>query len=174
MKILAVLTILFQLILSFMVLIGIYLVYAVSDMIEIDLVATIGFLLFQPILGVVFTLLTILLCLILGLPIRMIRVVNQFWKTKPIIPIIGTVTGFIFLFLSFLNRNIEIKEVIVENKKVIREVPNLAMSMTGWLLIAFCLLHFYPQSLLKYLHQLISKNKEAYNLLLNSNQDHHF
>ncbi len=103
MKILAVLTILFQLILSFMVLIGIYLVYAVSDMIEIDLVATIGFLLFQPILGVVFTLLTILLCLILGLPIRMIRVVNQFWKTKPIIPITGTVTGFIFLFLSFLN-----------------------------------------------------------------------
>lgn len=152
--------ILFQLLFTFLVLFAIYMIYALLDVIEIDLIAGIGFMIFQPILGVVSTGLTILICLILGLPIRFIKVINQSWKSKPFLPIIGTIAGFVLLFLSFINT--EMKEVVIDNETMLKKVPNIIMALTGWFLIAFCLLHFYPQSLFKLLkRRLLSKPNKA-------------
>jgi len=135
-------------------------IYALLDVIEIDLIAGIGFMIFQPILGVISTGLTILICLILGLPVRFIKVINQSWKSKPFLPIIGTIVGFVLLFLSFINT--EMKEVVIDNETMLKKVPNIIMALTGWFLIAFCLLHFYPQSLFKLLKKrLLSKPNKA-------------
>lgn len=158
MKLCSAITILFQLVLTSIVLLGIYMIYALFDVIEFDLISGIGFIIFQPILGLIFTGLTILICLILGLPIRLIKVINQSWKSKQFIPVIGAVVGVLLLLLSFINT--EIKEVIIENETMLKKVPNITIALTGWFLIAFCLLHFYPQSLLKFIfHFFISKTK---------------
>lgn len=158
MKLCSAITILFQLVLTSIVLLGIYMIYALFDVIEFDLISGIGFIIFQPILGLIFTGLTILICLILGLPIRLIKVINQSWKSKQFIPVIGAVVGVLLLLLSFINT--EIKEVIIENETMLKKVPNITIALAGWFLIAFCLLHFYPQSLLKFIfHFFISKTK---------------
>lgn len=152
-------TILFQLVLTSIVLLSIYIIYALFDVIEFDLISGIGFIIFQPILGVISTGLTILICLILGLPIRLIKGINQSWKSKQFIPILGAVVGVLLLFLSIINT--EVKEVIIENEKMLKKVPNITMALTGWFLIAFCLLHLYPQSLFKFLLRFFdSQNKK--------------
>jgi zinc transporter ZupT len=124
-------------------------IYALLDILEIDMIAGIGFLIFQPILGFILTFCTIIACLIVGLPIRLVKKVRDFWLSKPFLPIAGAATGIIMLFLSFNSNFTELKEVTLDYGTVEKEVPNTTLALVGWFLTAFSLLHFYPQSLLR-------------------------
>ncbi len=150
-KISSAISILFQFALTSIVLFGIYMIYALVDILEIDMIAGIGFLVFQPILGIVLTLLTILACFIVGLPIRLVKKVRDFWLSKPLLSIAGAATGIIMLLLSFNSNFTELKEVTLDYGVAQKEVPNTTLALVGWFLTAFSLLHFYPQSILKLL-----------------------
>ncbi len=137
----------FQFILTFVVLFIIFLIYAVLDIDDADMVNAIGFIVFQPLFAFGFSALTILVCFIIGLPIRFNNKFNGWWKTKPLIPVTGFVVGLILLVLAFNSNLTETKEIILNEKTVEKEVPNLTASIIGWFLVAFSLLHFYPVSL---------------------------
>jgi hypothetical protein len=148
-KISSSISILFQVVPTFFVMFGIYMIYALLDFLEIDMIGGIGFLIFQPVLGFILTFITIIACLIVGLPIRLLKNVRGFWLSKPFLPIAGAAIGIIMLVLSFNSNFTELKEVTLDYGTVEKEVPNTMLTLVGWFLTAFSLLHFYPQSLLR-------------------------
>lgn len=133
---------------TFGILLIIYLAYALQDIYEADFANEIGFLIFQPLFGFVYTSITILACCILGLPIRLITRVRQWWTRRPFIPLLGLLIGLIFFVLSFKTNLMETKQIVVNGELMNKTVPNFYLSLIGWFLTAFCLLHLYPTSLL--------------------------
>jgi energy-converting hydrogenase Eha subunit A len=83
---------------------------------------------FQPILAIVFTLITIIACLIIGLPIRMNKKIKHWWAVHFYIALSGFILGLILIGLSTMQT----------------PVPGLYLSLPGWFLTAFCALHFFP------------------------------
>ncbi|QEC55201.1 hypothetical protein [Flavisolibacter ginsenosidimutans] len=142
------LSLLFQLFVTFATLFVIYIVYALLDVDEADMINGIGFMIFQPLFGFILTGLTILICFIVGLPIRLKSKVRKWWLARPLLPIIGVTIGLCLLVIAFNFNLTEIKQIVLNGETVEKEVPNTAISVTGWFLTAFCLLHFYPQSVL--------------------------
>jgi hypothetical protein len=67
------LTLFLQVIIAYIVLSGIYIVYAITDFDYDGIISGITFLIFQPLLGFFLISITVLLCLILGLPTRLER-----------------------------------------------------------------------------------------------------
>ena len=148
-----VITTLFQFIVTFVALLIIFLIYAVLNVDDVDMVNTIGFFLFQPLFASIFSALTIAVCFIVGLPIRFNNKINRWWKTKPLLPIIGFAIGLFLLMLAFNSNLTDTKQVVINEETVEKEVPNLVVSVSGWLLVAFSLLHFYPVSLRSLFHK---------------------
>jgi hypothetical protein len=132
-------TILFQLFKTFFALSVIYLIYALLDMDEFDMITEGAFLIFQPIFAIILSTLTIVACIIVGLPIRLLPSVRNWRSRRPIIPFIVFAIGLILLLLSLND---------IEKEK---EIPNYSLALTGWFLTAFSLLHFYPMTVLKWL-----------------------
>jgi hypothetical protein len=143
-----VLSLLFQLFVTFATLFVIYIIYALLDVDDADMINGIGFVVFQPLFGFILTSITILICFVLGLPIRLKSKVRKWWLTRPLLPIIGVVLGLLLLLLAFSPNLTATKQVVLNGETVDKKLPNPSVSITGWFLTAFCLLHFYPQSFL--------------------------
>ena len=103
------LTLLFQLFVTFATLFVVYIIYALLDVDEADMINGIGFIVFQPVFGFILTILTILTCFIIGLPIRLNLKVRQWWLAKPLLPIIGIAIGLFLLFIAFSSNLTETK-----------------------------------------------------------------
>ncbi|HEU4470182.1 MAG TPA: hypothetical protein VFR58_03790 [Flavisolibacter sp.] len=119
------------------------------DVLEIDMIAGIGFLIFQPILGLIVSLITIVICLVAGLPIRLVKRIREFWISNPFLPVIGAIAGLILLVLSFNSSFAELNEVALGPETIEKETPDTMLSLIGWFLTAFSLLHFYPRALIR-------------------------
>ena len=150
-KFVPLLTVLFQVFIAFIVLFIVYIIYALADNNEADMVNSVGFLIFQPFFGLILTSITIAVCLFIGLPIRLIRRVKQWWYTKPAIPLMATTIGLLLLALAFYPAWTETVEVNIDGEPSYKYVPNSYLSITGWFMTAFSILHFYPQSILRLL-----------------------
>jgi hypothetical protein len=122
-------------------------VFALLDN-DFDLSGLFGLIIFQPIMGIILSALTIFVCLIIGLPIRLNKKLKYWWTTNFFIPIIGTVLGLIFLFLALLPTFSETVIYALDGEPTLKEVPNSILSILGWLLTAFSLLHIYQPRLL--------------------------
>lgn len=103
-----------------------------------------GLFIFQPIFALILSGLTIFVCLIAGLPIRLNSKLNHWWTTNFYIAIIGTVFGLIFLFLALLPTFRETVTYNLDGQPTLKQIPNSILSISGWLLTAFSLLHIYP------------------------------
>lgn len=146
-------SLLFQLFVTFATLFMIYIIYALLDVDEADLVNAIGFVIFQPLFGFILTAATIAICFIVGLPIRLKLPVREWWLARPLLPLVGTVIGLLFLLLAFTPNLTETKNIIINGETIKKEVPNAVVSITGWFLVAFFLLHFYPQPFFSLFHR---------------------
>lgn len=104
----------------------------------------VGLALFQPIMAVILAALTIFCCLILGLPIRLIKKVNMWWSQHFYIAIGLTLLGLTLLVLSLAPQFIEKAIVTTEGFEMTKEIPNSGLAITGWFLTAFSILHTYP------------------------------
>lgn len=103
-----------------------------------------GLFVFQPIFALILSGLTILICLVVGLPIRLNSKLNYWWTTNFYIAIIGTIFGVIFLFLTLLPTFRETATYDLNGQPTLKQIPNSILAISGWLLTAFSLLHIYP------------------------------
>jgi hypothetical protein len=154
-------TILFQLFITFVTLLVIYLVFALLDMDDFDMITEGAFLIVQPIFAIILSTLTIIACIIIGLPIRLIPRVRNWWSQRPILPLLGLAIGVGLLLLS-LNANLmETKKVIIGDIEKEKEIPNYPLALTGWLMTAFSLLHCFPMSILEWVkHKAMPKSSQ--------------
>ena len=103
-----------------------------------------GLVIFQPIIAIILSGLTIFVCLIVGLPIRLNNKLNYWWTTNFYISIIGTIFGLTFLFLALLPTFRETVTADIDGQQTLKQIPNSILSYLGWLLTAFSILHTYP------------------------------
>ncbi|WP_162345904.1 hypothetical protein [Pontibacter fetidus] len=103
-----------------------------------------GLLVFQPVIAVLLSGLTIVLCFIVGLPIRFNKTINQWWTKNYILTIALVIVGLIFLFLSLLPPFTEAVTLTIDEEIVNKTIPNTILAITGWFIFAFAFLHTYP------------------------------
>jgi len=142
-KIIAIVTLGLQLVLTFIVIFCIYMLFALLDN-DFGFDGLFGLFIIQPIFGIILSILTIIVCLILGLPIRLNKKINYWWTTNFYISIIGAISGLTLLFLALLPNLNETVTVIINEQETSKQIPNSTLSYVGWFLTAFSLLHIYP------------------------------
>ena len=100
-------------------------------------------LIFQPLIGAIYSGIAIFILLILGLPIRLSSRINGWWRRHWWIPIaIGTV-AFIVMCSSW-HPYFRVRVMDPELDMMVDSL-NPVLSIFGWLLTLFAVLHFYPQ-----------------------------
>jgi hypothetical protein len=109
----------------------------------------IGLTVFQPIWATIFSIVTIIICFIFGLPIRLNKTINSWWTHKWFIPIILLPIGLIMVFISFTPAFLEQVTTRMEGLDRTDTVPNRLLSISGWFLTAFAALHIYLPARLK-------------------------
>jgi hypothetical protein len=122
---------LFQLVITFFVEIGITFISTALD----D-----AWRYYQPIRALIIILVTIIICLLVGLPTRFNTKINNWWVHHQPVSIAGIMSGLILLFLSSLKNLQEVESY----GDIVMVKTNPFLSITGWFLTAFCLLHLYP------------------------------
>lgn len=142
-KVFTILTIGLQVALTFVATVCIYMVYALFDS-DFGFDGLFGLVIIQPIIGAILSLLTIFLCLLAGLPIRLNKNLNHWWTTHFYISLLGAVCGLIFLALAFLPNLQDTVTTQIDGQETIKHIPNSFLAYTGWFLTAFSLLHLYP------------------------------
>ncbi len=103
-----------------------------------------GLIVFQPIIAIILSGLTILVCLIVGLPIRLKSKLNYWWTTHFYVSIIGAIIGLTFLVLALFPTFRETVTYDLDGVPALKQIPNKLLSVAGWFLTAFSLLHIYP------------------------------
>jgi hypothetical protein len=89
----------------------------------------------------IFTGLTIIVCVIIGLPVRIVLKVNNWWYSNFGWQITILVISLVLLFLS-VNMNFRQKDFIeINGKTEVQYFSNLYLPLTGWFLLAFVILH---------------------------------
>ena len=125
--------------LTFAVLLGVYLVLAVLDY-RGGLPAFIGLVAFQPLVGAVFTLATISVCVLVGLPLRLAPF-GRWWRQRSYLALGGALMAGGLLLLSQIALG-------TTAPLVTAEPAVLVLASSSWLLLAFCLLHVFPSETL--------------------------
>ena len=117
---------------------------AILDANDIDFVFLVG----QPIMGIIAILITLFLCFILGLPIRLIPKVYNWWTNKPIICFVGVAIGIALILISYNSHLIETVKVVTDGVERTKQVSNSTFGIIGWFITAFFLFNFYPLPIL--------------------------
>lgn len=133
---------------TFMLLLVVYGVFALMDC-DWGFDGLIGLLVFQPILGAIVSSLSIGICFLVGLPVRMNRTLNSWWKKHYYIAASGSGIGLLLVVLSALPPFTGTVFTDIEEAVTPRQVPHSALLFTGWFLIAFMTLHIYPPFLVR-------------------------
>ena len=142
-KTITILTLGIQIALTFIATFCIYMVFALLDS-DFGIDGLFGLVIFQPIIAILLSGLTIFSCLILGLPIRLNSKLNSWWTTNFYVSIIGAFIGLTFLVLALLPTYSETVTYDLDGVPTLKQIPNSTFSYIGWLLTAFSILHSYP------------------------------
>ena len=132
-----------QITLTFIVTVSVYMIFAVIDN-DFGLDGIFGLLFIQPVLALIISILTIIFCLILGLPIRLNNKIRNWWTHHCYIPIIIFFCGILLLCLALIPTFRETTILIIDEMEKLKQIPNLTLSSIGWLLTTFSILHLYP------------------------------
>jgi hypothetical protein len=142
-KIITILTLGLQIAMTFIATFCIYMVFALLDS-DFGIDGIFGLLFFHPIIGILISAMTIIVCLIIGLPIRLINKINDWWIKYNYISIMGTIIGITFLILSLLPQYKETVSICIGETSAVKQIPNEMFSYIGWILTSFSILHTYP------------------------------
>lgn len=146
-----------QAIITFITLILIYMIFVLLDY-EGGIDGFTGTTLFQPIIGGLLTIMTIAICLLMGLPIRISRRINTWWTKRIWISIFGVLLGLSLIIFSVLPSMTQTIDITMENEMIHKQIPNLGLGTTGWFLTGFSLLHLFPPYKLRiWTEEIISK-----------------
>lgn len=142
-KTITILTFGLQITLTFIATFCIYMVFAFLDC-DFGFDGLFGFVIFQPVIAIILSSLTIICCIIIGLPIRLYTKLNNWWITNFYVSILGTFIGLTLLFLSLLPVFSETVTYNLDGFPTSKQIPNATFSYIGWLLTSFSILHTYP------------------------------
>ncbi|MEZ0611673.1 hypothetical protein ACAW74_24395 [Fibrella sp. WM1] len=93
----------------------------------------------QPVVGFFTSAASIFLCLILGLPIRVLESVYQWWTQRFLLPVVIFGVGCLMLIGSFF-----LSEKVYQGPQGVRVVPNFSLVIAGWFTTLFALSHLFP------------------------------
>ena len=141
-KVFKLLTIAFQIGITLISMFILYMLFAAFDY-QGGIANFVGLAIFQPILAIFISFLTIIICGIIGLPIRINNRFNEWWRTNFYVAIVFGIIGFIFCLFSVFPTFIEQVEYRMDGLELTATVPNRFFSISGWFLIAFGLLHLF-------------------------------
>ncbi|WP_417429972.1 hypothetical protein [Halpernia sp.] len=117
-----------------------------------------GFFVIQPFFAIIISALSIFICFILGLPIRLNKKINSWWISHFYITIIGIFIGVLLLIISFFPLFRESVFVNINDSEVLKVTPNLTFVCIGWFLVTFSVLHTFPPKQLTNLIVSFSQN----------------
>jgi len=154
-RIIKIATILFQVGLTLIVTFILYMIFAIFDY-KGGVANFVGLTLFQPLLAILMSVLTIIICGLAGLPIRLNKRLNNWWRKHFYISILLGLVGVIACGTSLMPGFVQ--EVTYRmDVDMARMVPNRILSITGWFLVAIGTLHSYlPQRLLDKFERLVN------------------
>jgi hypothetical protein len=130
--------------LKILLLFVIYLFYLLPEDLELEFINEILYLIIIP---VIFISGSILLCLLLGLPIRLIPKVKQWWYSKRYLGLAGLLLG---LLLIVLSSTVCVHQYQALNKNGncgSHNIPNYYLLITGWFVLSFFLCHFSVEAI---------------------------
>jgi hypothetical protein len=122
----------------------IYLKFGPPSYEEVDLVNEIIYLLVVPLFLIGGT---IAVCFLIGMPIRLIPKVFNWWYRHPLIPTILLVIGISFCFLSIQPQFISYQKDLEKIEPSVKQIPNFNILTIGWFLTGFSLTHLYLKPL---------------------------
>jgi len=146
-KIITIFTILIQVVSTFTLMFFMYMIFAFIDS-DFGMEGVFGLIVFQPIFAIILTIITVILCFIIGLPIRLSISINSWWIKHFYIAIIGVVFGIVLIVLSLLPDYMETIQIEKDGEIIIKQIPNISLSIFGWFLTAFSILHIYPPKII--------------------------
>lgn len=147
----------FQIFICYGSLLFIYMISAILDNTEADLISEVGLLVIQPIIGSIIIAVTICICFVIGLPIRLNSRLNRWWTGKPLVPLMGIAVGILFFIVAYSSGFIEQREITQDGGPYLKQLPNYNLSLIGWFTIAFSLLHFYPLRVFQFFGRLATR-----------------
>lgn len=103
-----------------------------------------GVTLFQPILAILLSIMTVIVSGLIGLPIRLNNRLNNWWRTHFYISIVIGLIGLVACAISLTPGFIEEVTYQMDGMDMTQTVPNQILSISGWLLVAIGTLHTYP------------------------------
>lgn len=139
-------TLVLQIIACYIILYALYVITGPLSYLEVDAINIIMYVIVVP--NYLITA-TILVCVVMGLPLRLSASLNNWWLKKQRIPVTGIIVGF------FLASNIVSRENFdsVATYTLTQPYPILLkeyfIEISGWFICAFSALHCYPLKLLK-------------------------
>ena len=142
-RIITILNIGLQIALTFIATFFIYMFFALLDS-DFGIDGIFGLLFFHPIIGILLSSITIIVCLIIGLPIRLNNKINNWWINNSYISIVGILIGLAFLIFSILPQYKETVNICKGETLAVKQIPNKILSYIGWILTSFSILHTYP------------------------------
>lgn len=126
----------------------------------------VGLTLFQPILAILISVLTVIICGLVGLPIRLYNRLNIWWRTHFYVSILIGLLGLVACALSLMLGFVEEITYRMDGMDMTQTVPNQILSISGWFLVAIGTLHTYPPKFIQdKVEHLISKNPSLYTKL---------
>jgi hypothetical protein len=156
-KIISNITFVFQISATFFFLVAIFMMYSILDNEEADFIS-VWILLFENTLwGIIFSVLTIFVCGIIGLPVRYNINLNNWWMKHAYISLIGFVIGFLILMLAFHDSYTGTIDTVFNRDTLIKHTPNIILIIAGWFICAFSILHCYPFAIIKFVSNLFIK-----------------
>ncbi|MDX5396484.1 MAG: hypothetical protein LPK21_09815 [Hymenobacteraceae bacterium] len=141
-KFLSIATVVTQIGFTFALLFVMYMIFAMFDY-KGGFANFVGLTMFQPLIGFVLSGLTILVCFILGLPIRLNKSINHWWRRNFYFSVILLVLGITLCIISLTPGFIEEVTYRMEGIDFKDTVPNQLLSVSGWFSLAFGALHVY-------------------------------
>lgn len=140
-KLIKAFTICIQICASLVALFVTYMVFAFFDY-QGGIDSFVGMIILQPLLAIIISVFTVFICLLIGLPIRINKKLNKFWREKFYLAPVLALCGIISCALSLLPAFTQEIESIMDGTGQIVTVSNLFLSIIGWFLIAIGFLHW--------------------------------
>lgn len=120
---------------TFVVLLGVYLLLALLDY-RGGIPAFFGLVAFQPLMGALLSLATMSICVLVGLPLRL-AAFGRWWRQHTFLALSGAVVGGALLVLCLFMQARTVPATFTEPSV-------LVVAGCGWFLLAFSLLHVFP------------------------------
>lgn len=138
-----------QMVFAFALTFIVYMLLTLDQIFEYRFDNIIGHAVIPPKMVAIICGLTILACLLVGLPIRLVRAINNWWTNHFAISVYGILLGIILIILADISSFREIVKVVVDGIEQTNEIPNTYLGITGWFVTAFFALHMYPPAFIR-------------------------